>query len=43
HDVSELPLVAVLAASVEAAGVPKEKLIVIDQGSNWAYPETTRM
>lgn len=43
HDVSELPLVAVLAASVEAVGVPKEKLIVIDQGSNWAYPETTRM
>lgn len=43
HDVSELPLVAVLAAAVEAAGVPKEKMTVLDQNSNWMQPETTRM
>ena len=43
HDTSELPLAAVLAASVESAGVPKERVIVIDQGSNWACPETIRM
>lgn len=43
HDVSELPLVAVLAAAVEAAGVPKEKMTVLDQNSNWMHPETTRM
>lgn len=43
HDTSELPLVAVLAAAVEAAGVPKEKIAVLDQSVNWMYPETTRM
>lgn len=43
HDVSELPLVAVLAAAVEAVGVPKEKVTVLDQSSNWMHPETTRM
>ena len=43
HDTSELPLVAVLAAAVEAAGVPKEKIAVLDQSANWMYPETTRM
>lgn len=43
HDTSELPLTAVLVAAIEGAGVPKEKVTIIDQGSNWAYPETTRM
>lgn len=43
HDTSELPLVAVLAGAVEASGVPKEKIAVLDQSANWMYPETTRM
>lgn len=43
HDVSELPLVAVLAAAVEGAGIPGDRVTVIDQGENWAYPETTRV
>ncbi len=43
HDISELPLVAVLAASVEAQGVPQEMLTIIDQEDNWCIPETTRV
>ncbi len=43
HDTSELPLVPVLASAVEEAGVPKEMVTVIDQGENWAYPESLRV
>ena len=43
HDVSELPLIAPLVAAVEKCGVPNSKIMVIDQGSNWNCPETTRV
>lgn len=43
HDTSELPLAAVLVAAVEGAGVPSELITILDQGENWAYPETTRV
>lgn len=43
HDTSELPLVAVLAAAVEAAGVPDGMVSVVDQGENWTHPETVRV
>lgn len=43
HDTSELPLVAVLAAAVESVGVPGDMVTVVDQGENWAYPETVRV
>ena len=43
HDISELPLVAVLIQAVESIGFSEEKLVVIDQGNNWNYPETVRI
>ncbi len=43
HDVSELPLAAVLADAAVRAGVPSDRVKVLDQGGNWAYPETIRM
>lgn len=43
HDVSELPFAAVLAAAVRRAGAPEESIKVLDQGSNWTLPESTRM
>lgn len=43
HDVSELPLVAVLAKTLADAGFPKDKIAIIDQGDNWSYPETIRL
>ena len=43
HDVSELPLVAVLADAVVRLGVPQDKIVVLDQGGNWAYPEAVRV
>lgn len=43
HDLSELPLVAVLADSIAKAGVPREDIVIIDQSDNWHYPEATRL
>lgn len=43
HDVSELPLVAVLAEALLRIGVPDERIVAIDQSANWAYPETIRL
>lgn len=43
HDVSELPLVAVLAEAVSRAGVPADRVTVLGQDDNWSYPETIRM
>lgn len=43
HDVSELPLVAPLAAAVERAGVSRDDIILIDQSDNWRYPEAVRI
>lgn len=43
HDVSELPLVAVLAQTSLRAGFPEDRVIVIDQGSYWKLPEAIRL
>lgn len=43
HDVSELPLVAVLAQSLLSAGLGEDRLVVIDQSENWRYPEAIRL
>lgn len=43
HDVSELPLVAVLAEALLRVGLPEERVAVIDQSGNWAYPEALRV
>lgn len=42
HDVSELPLCAVLVAAAEQAGVPKGHITILDQSGNWWTPEATR-
>ncbi len=43
HDVSELPLVAVLAEALLRVGVPDDRIVAIDQSANWAYPEAIRI
>lgn len=43
HDVSELPLAAVLARAVVDAGVAAGDVSVIDQEGNWAVPDATRI
>lgn len=43
HDVSELPLVAVLAKTLADIGVPVEDIVMIDQSDNWNVPETIRL
>ena len=42
HDVSELPLCALLASEARAAGITESSLTVINQSKNWYTPETTR-
>ena len=43
HDVSELPLVAVLADAISRAGVARDDIVVLDQSGNWANPEAIRL
>lgn len=43
HDASELPLTAVLADAVASFGVGTDRMVILDQGSNWAYPEAIRL
>jgi len=43
HDTSELPLVAVLVAALEALGFPENKVTIINQKDNWTYPESVRI
>ena len=43
HDVSELPLTAVLAQAAIDAGVSPACVSVIDQSDNWATPDSTRI
>lgn len=43
HDVSELPLAAVLADAVAGAGVPERDVVMIDQSRNWTTPEAVRV
>ena len=42
HDVSELPLCAVLAAAAEQVGVRKDQITILDQTGNWWTPEAMR-
>lgn len=43
HDLSEFPLVAVLARAINDAGIPESSISIIDQTHNWEYPETIRL
>lgn len=43
HDVSELPLVAVLAQSVLGLGVSEDAIVLVDQSSNWWLPDAIRI
>ncbi len=43
HDVSELPLVPVLTHAVVQAGVPDERVLMLDQSEAWMHPETLRV
>lgn len=43
HDVSELPLCALLAQAAIDAGVPADAMLMIDQGENWTLPDATRI
>ena len=43
HDVSELPLCALLAQATIDAGVPSDEVFILDQGSNWSTPDATRI
>lgn len=43
HDVSELPLVALLAKSAQDAGVNRDKIIILDQTHNWHLTDAIRM
>ena len=42
HDVSELPLCALLAGECIAAGIPESSITIVDQSGNWHVPETVR-
>ena len=42
HDVSELPLCAVLAATLRNAGYPEACITILDQSRNWTTPEAIR-
>lgn len=43
HDVSELPFIATLAATIEHVGVDKKRITLLDQSTNWSCPDATRM
>lgn len=43
HDVSELPLVALLAKSAQDAGVNRDKIIILDQTHNWHLTDAIRI
>ncbi|MCI8366458.1 MAG: Nif3-like dinuclear metal center hexameric protein [Eggerthellaceae bacterium] len=43
HDTSELPLTAILAEACLKAGVPDDRIVVLNQSDNWWLPETIRL
>ncbi len=43
HDVSELPLCALLAQTAIDAGIAPEAVTVLDQSANWLLPDSTRI
>ena len=42
HDVSELPLCAILAQAIVSMGYPEGDVTILDQGFNWFTPEAVR-
>lgn len=42
HDVSELPLCAILAKEIESIGIGDGDIHILDQRSNWTVPEAIR-
>ena len=42
HDVSELPLCAILAKEIESLGFGDGDIRILDQRSNWTVPEAIR-
>lgn len=42
HDVSEMPLCALLASKVAQAGVAEDCIVVVDKQTRWFTPESTR-
>ena len=42
HDVSELPLCALLATEVVKAGIPESCVTILNQENNWYIPEALR-
>ena len=43
HDLSELPLCAILAQAANEVGVAQDCITMIDQSANWYHPEATRV
>jgi len=43
HDVSELPLCALLAQATIDAGIAADQVFILDQGANWSVPDSTRI
>lgn len=43
HDVSELPLCALLAQAAIDAGIEADAVRIIDQSANWSTPDSTRI
>ena len=43
HDVSELHLAALLAQAAVDAGVPQDRVSIVDQAGNWEMPDSTRI
>lgn len=43
HDASEQPLTRVLSSAVNAAGVPREDITILDASDTWAYPDNVRL
>ena len=43
HDVSEFPLTALLAQAAIDAGVPSDRVAIVDQSNKWTVPDATRI
>jgi dinuclear metal center YbgI/SA1388 family protein len=43
HDVSEIPLIAVLANACKSCGLDSSQIVILDQSHNWWEPQATRI
>ena len=43
HDVSEFPLTALLAQAAIDAGIPSDRVAIVDQTGKWTVPDSTRI